>query len=185
MLEHTIEVHCTTWSCFCQHVHCPSNHLQRFHYSARLELLRLMEEQPFQVPIKMASTHKAREIHQIDLLMIKISDGSNYVWSSMFDRSKPKIGCLSSITNRWTRSCSLDVRKSDIRVSSMSNLVNIVKALLGSKFDCSKPKIGCSSSITNKWTHSSSFDVRKMMFEFDRCSIKWCSTNHSAASLAI
>ena len=45
-------------------------------------------------------------------------------------------------------------------------------------FDRSKPKIGCSSSIANKWTRSSSFDVRKMMFEFDRCSIKWCSTHH-------
>ena len=45
-------------------------------------------------------------------------------------------------------------------------------------FDRSKPKIGCSSSITNKWTRSSSFDVRKMMFEFVRCSIKWCSTHH-------
>ena len=32
------------------------------------------------------------------------SDGSNNVWSSMFDRSKPKIGCLGLITNRWTHS---------------------------------------------------------------------------------
>ena len=45
-------------------------------------------------------------------------------------------------------------------------------------FDRSKPKIGCSSSITNRWTRSSSFNVRKMMFEFVRCSIKWCSTHH-------
>ena len=29
----------------------------------------------------------------------------------MFDRSKPKIGCSSSITNRWTCSSSFDVRK--------------------------------------------------------------------------
>ena len=29
----------------------------------------------------------------------------------MFDRSKPKIGCSSSITNRWTRSSSFEVRK--------------------------------------------------------------------------
>ena len=28
------------------------------------------------------------------------SDGSNYVRSSMFDRSKSKIGCLSSIANK-------------------------------------------------------------------------------------
>ena len=39
------------------------------------------------------------------------SDGSNYVRSSMFDRSKPKIGCSSSITIRWTRSSLFDVRK--------------------------------------------------------------------------
>ena len=106
------------------------------------------------------------------------SDESNYVQSSMFDRSKAKIGCSSSISNKWTRSSSFDVRKNDVRVSSMSNLVNLVKALLGSMFVRSKPKIGCSSSITNRWTRSSSFDVRKMMFEFDRCSIKWCSTHH-------
>ena len=48
----------------------------------------------------------------------------------MFDRSKQKIGCSSSITNRRTRSSSFDVR-----VSSMSNLVNVVKALLSSMFD--------------------------------------------------
>ena len=50
-------------------------------------------------------------------------------------------------------------------------------------FDRSKPKIGCSSSIINKWTCLSSFDVRKMMFEFDRCSIKWCSTHHYISSM--
>ena len=33
------------------------------------------------------------------------SDGSNYVQSSMFVRWKPKIGCSSSITDRWT--CSM------------------------------------------------------------------------------
>ena len=66
---------------------------------------------------------------------IFISDGSNNVRSSMFDRSKPKIGCSSSITNRWTRSSSFDVRKNDVRDSLKSNLVNLVKALLGSKFD--------------------------------------------------
>ena len=30
----------------------------------------------------------------------KCSDGSNYVRSSMLNRSKPKIGCLSSISKR-------------------------------------------------------------------------------------
>ena len=39
------------------------------------------------------------------------SFGSNHVRSSMFDHSKPKIGCSSSVTNRWTRSSSFDVRK--------------------------------------------------------------------------
>ena len=63
------------------------------------------------------------------------SDGSNNVRSSMFDRSKAKIWCSSSITIRWTRSSSFDVRKNDVRVSSMSNLVNVVKTVLGSKFD--------------------------------------------------
>ena len=60
------------------------------------------------------------------------SDGSNNVRSSMFDLSMPKIGCSSSITIRWTRSSLFDVRKNDVRVSSMSNLGNLVKALLGS-----------------------------------------------------
>ena len=42
----------------------------------------------------------------------------------------------------------------------------------------SKAKIRCSSSITKRWTHSSQFDVPKMMFNFVRCSIKWCSIHH-------
>ena len=75
------------------------------------------------------------------------SDGSNNVQSSMFDRSKPKIGC--SITIRWTRSSSFDVRKNDVRVSSMSDLGNVVKALVGSKFDVQ------------------SFEAKNRVFEFD------------------
>ena len=64
------------------------------------------------------------------------SDGSNYVQNSMFDCSKPKIGCSSLITKRWTNSSPFDVRKNDVQVSSMSNLVNLVKALLlGLNFD--------------------------------------------------
>ena len=39
------------------------------------------------------------------------SDESNYVWSTKFDRSKPKIGCSSLITIRWRRLSSFDVRK--------------------------------------------------------------------------
>ena len=52
---------------------------------------------------------------------------------------------------------------------------NNVRSLM---FDRSKPKIRCSSSITNRWTRSSLFNVRKMMFEFIRCTIKWCSIHH-------
>ena len=87
--------------------------------------------------------HISRLVTDIDIdnqFMIFCSDGSNNVQSSMFDRSKPKIGCSSSF----------DVRKSDVQVSWKSNLVNLVKALLDSKFDLSKPKIGCSSSITSR-----------------------------------
>ena len=42
-------------------------------------------------------------------------DGNNILFSdgSMFDRSKPKIGSSSSITNRWTRLSSFDVQKND------------------------------------------------------------------------
>ena len=39
------------------------------------------------------------------------------------------------------------VLKSDVQVSSMSNLVNLVKALLGLMFNRLKPKIGCLSSF--------------------------------------
>ena len=83
------------------------------------------------------------------LIVIVFSDGSNNVRRSMFDRSKPKIGCSSLITNRWTRSSSFDVRKSDVGVSSKSDLVNLVKALLGSKFDVR------------------SFEAKNRVFEFD------------------
>ena len=37
---------------------------------------------------------------------------------------------------------SFDVRKNYVRVSSISNLVNLVKALLASMFICLKPKMG-------------------------------------------
>ena len=42
---------------------------------------------------------------------VHCSDGSNYVWSSMFDCLKPKIGCSSLITKRWTRLSSFGVQK--------------------------------------------------------------------------
>ena len=50
----------------------------------------------------------------------------------MFVCSKPKIGCSSLF----------DVRKNYVRVSSISNLVNLVKALSGSMFVRSMPKMG-------------------------------------------
>ena len=59
----------------------------------------------------------------------------------------------------------------------MSNFVNLVNALLGSKFDIRsliKLKIGHLSSIIDRCTCLSSFDVQKMMFEFVRCSVKMC-----------
>ena len=46
------------------------------------------------------------------------------------------MGCSSSsITNRQTHLGSFYVRKNDVGVSSMSTLVNLAKALLGSMFD--------------------------------------------------
>ena len=52
-------------------------------------------------------------------------------------------------TNIWTRSSSFDVRIDDVQVSLMSNLVNLVKALLDSKFDVR------------------SFEAKNKVFEFD------------------
>ena len=57
--------------------------------------------------------------------------------------SKVKLSSDSdSFTNRWTCSGSSNVQKNNVWVSSMSNVVNLVKALLGSMFICSKPKKG-------------------------------------------
>ena len=56
----------------------------------------------------------------------------------------------------------LDVGKNDVRVSSMSNLVNVVKTVLGSKFDVR------SFEAKNRVFE---FDHQQMnMFEFVRCS---------------
>ena len=85
----------------------------------------------------------------LHLLGLLVSDGSNYVWSSMFDHSKPKMGCLSSITNRWTCSSSFDVRKNDVRVSSMKKFNKSSEGLLSSMFD----------------VHS--FEAKNRVFEFD------------------
>ena len=81
----------------------------------------------------------------------------------MFDRSKPKIGCLSSITRRWTHSSPFDVQKNDVRVCSM-------KRLLGTMSVHSKPKFRCSSLIINRWTRPILFNVWKMVFQFVPCS---------------
>ena len=72
---------------------------------------------------------------KVNFIGLISSDGSNNVPKSMFNRSKTKIGCSSLITIKWTQSNSFDVWKKDVWVSSMSNLVNLVKALLGLKFD--------------------------------------------------
>ena len=44
----------------------------------------------------------------------------------MIVRSKPKIGCSSSITKRWTHSSLFDVWKMDVWDCSMRNSVNLV-----------------------------------------------------------
>ena len=69
--------------------------------------------------------------------------------------------------------------KNDVGVCSMNNLVNLVKDFLVRYLMsvCSKPKFRCSSSIINRWTCSGLLMFEKLMFEFVRCSIKWCSTH--------
>ena len=61
------------------------------------------------------SMHKTRRYFSVssDLYWGRIgsSDGSNYVWWSMFVRLKSKIGFSSSITKIWTCSSSFDVQK--------------------------------------------------------------------------
>ena len=98
----------------------------------------------------------------------------------MFVHSKSKLGFSSSTTNRWTHLSSFDVQKDEIRVSSTSDLENLVIAPLGSKFKVRsfEAKKGCLCLITNRWTYLSSFNVQKMMYKFVLCSIKWCLTHH-------
>ena len=45
--------------------------------------------------------------------------------NSIFDRLKPKIGCSNSISKRWTRSSTFNVRKNDVRVCLMNNLIKV------------------------------------------------------------
>ena len=82
---------------------------------------------PFILDIHHFSTPPYLLFHSTRVLT---SDGSNHVRSSMFNCLKLKIGRSSSITNR--QRCS---RTFDFRDSLMSNLVNLVKALLGSMLD--------------------------------------------------
>ena len=70
--------------------------------------------------------------HEITENVLFFNDGSNYVRRLMFDGSKPKIGCSSSITRRLTCLSPFDVRKNNIRVCSMSSSINLIKALLRS-----------------------------------------------------
>ena len=89
--------------------------------------------------------------------MLKIDDledeklvmGQTMIEILLFERLKPKIGCSSLITKRWTRLSPFDVRKNDVRVCSMSDFVILIEALLGSMFDVS------------------SFEAKNWVFEFD------------------
>ena len=66
-------------------------------------------------------------------LKVLMVQNNSEVWCSIFRSQKYGVQIL--ITNRWTRSSLFDVQKNDFQVSWMSNLVNPVKALLGSMFD--------------------------------------------------
>ena len=97
------------------------------------------------------------------------SEGSNNVRSSMSNRSKPKIGCLSLINKRWTCSSLFDVRKNYVWVCSMSNLKSLVKALLKSMFDV--PLFEAKNWVLE-------FDHPLMnMFEFVQCSFVWSQSS--------
>ena len=66
--------------------------------------------------------------------LLVISDGSNNVPSSIFDCSKPKIGCSSSITKRWTSLSPFHVQKNKVGAYLLNIFAKLVKALLGSIF---------------------------------------------------
>ena len=96
---------------------------------------------------------------------------------------KARKGCLSSFTKCWTCSSWFDAQKSDVRVCSMSDLVNPVLHILV----LPTKKVQCLmsvclrmflSSIIKGWTRLSLFDVQKMIFEFIRCSISKTLTYH-------
>ena len=89
----------------------------------------------------------------------------------MFDRSKLKMGCLSSISNWWTRLNLFDVGKNDVGVSSMSNFVNLVKGLLGSMFEAKnrvvffKKKNQCKDRQWNVYVYTYLLDMY-LIFQF-------------------
>ena len=82
------------------------------------------------------------------------SDGANYVWSTMFNRLKPKNGYSSSITKRWTLSSLFEVKKKDDWVCLMNNLVNLVKVWCSmfnvSSFEAKKSGVRVRSPIDER-----------------------------------
>ena len=118
-----------------------------------------------------AGSNKALDIQGLLMKFISFleqNDGTKYVRSSTFNYLKPKVGCWSLITKRWTSLSLLDVRKNNVWVYSKNDLVNLVKAfwIWCSMSVRSKPKFRWSSSIIIRWTCSSLIDVRKMMSKF-------------------
>ena len=80
----------------------------------------------------------------------------------MFEFSKLKIGCSSSITKRWIPLSPCNVRKNDVQVCSMSDLVILInKGPIGSMFNVL------------------SFKPKNRMLEFNHQSFKFvrCSKN--------
>ena len=79
------------------------------------------------------------------------SDGRTYyVQSSMFNCFEVKNKVFKFNYQQMNTFEFVKCSKKYVRVSSIGNLLNLVKALLGLMFVCSKTKIGCSSSITNR-----------------------------------
>ena len=61
----------------------------------------------------------------------------------------------------------------------MSNLVNLVKSLLGLMLDVHSFKAkNRAFKFDDQYMNTFKFDVRKIMLELVQCSIKWCSTHH-------
>ena len=107
----------------------------------------------------------------------------------MFGRSKPKIGCSSSINNRRICSSLFNVRKHDVQMSLMSDLVNLVKSLLGSMFDVhlfqAKNRVfefhyqflWCSSQFDEWFSKFSESPIRFDVRSFVAKIFVWCSSS--------